>query len=426
MDIKKWLTKDNYMNINYTLRHHLCTGCGICEGACPTSSISIEIKKGLFVPVVNELTCTNSKGCHRCYDTCPGVGVNFEEISKKCFENSDTNVDKNIGRYLNCYTGYSNDYDIRFHSASGGVLSQFLIYLLENGHIDGAIVTAFDSSKELLVNSYIAKTKDEILNAKSSKYAPVTLNKAVNDIKNDNGERFVIVGLPCQIQGFRKYEALDKKFKNKILGYFGIYCSSGRNFNMTEYIFKSRKLSFDNISYFAYRDEGCLGKMKVTYHDSQKSYREEYTSYNKLRSIFVPRRCFLCIDHFNELSDVSFGDIHISPYKEDKIGINSIVTRSSFFDKLLNEAEKEKVLTLNVLDEKVLLASQSMVYKKKGQNGTFIKIDKLLGVKTPEYGCKLNDKHKIISVISYFHTYIQIFIGSHKKLWFLIPLIKNK
>ena len=93
---------------------------------------------------------------------------------------------------------------------------------------------------------------------------------------------------------------------------------------------------------------------------------------------------------------------------------------------MLNEAEKEKVLTLNVLDEKVLLASQSMVYKKKGQNGTFIKIDKLLGVKTPEYGCKLNDKHKIISVISYFHTYIQIFIGSHKKLWFLIPLIKNK
>ena len=32
-----------------------------------------------------------------------------------------------IGRYLKCYSGYSTDYEIRYHSASGGCLSMFLI-----------------------------------------------------------------------------------------------------------------------------------------------------------------------------------------------------------------------------------------------------------------------------------------------------------
>jgi coenzyme F420 hydrogenase subunit beta len=412
-------------NISYTVSNHLCTGCGVCEGACPTQSISMNVKNGQQIPYVDKDNCINGKGCHKCYDVCPGIGVKLNGISEQYFSEGSI-IDETIGRFLNCYTGYSTDYDIQYHSASGGCLSQFLIYLLEKGHIDGAYVTAFSPDKELLVSSYIAKTKEDILRAKSSKYAPVSLNKAISDIKNDKGKSFVIVGLPCHIEGFRKYEAIDTAFKNKILGYLGLYCSSGRSFNMTEYLFKSRGLSFDNISSFAYRDEGCLGSMKVDYHDSKKSYLEEFTSYYKLRSIFVPHRCMFCIDHFNELSDVSFGDIHIAPYKENKVGINSIVTRNPLFDQLLNEAAKDNAISLNVIDKKVLLASQVMAKKKKGRNGTFIKIHKLFGGEVPDYDCKLNDSYQFKSVLDYVHTIIQIFIGSHKKLWFVIPLIKNK
>lgn len=413
-------------NVSYTVNNNLCTGCGICEGACPSSSISIKPQHGVFSPVINELTCSNDKGCHRCYDSCPGIGIKLYEKADNYFDSSNIQLDEHIGKYLKCYSGYSNDNEIRYHSASGGMVTQFLIWLLEKKYIDGALVTAFDSKNEFLVNSYIAKTKEELLAAKSSKYAPVTFNKAIQDIKKDNSKNIIIVGLPCHIHGFRKYETIDKGFKEKISGYFGIYCSSGRTFNMTEYIFKTRKLSLNNISYFSYRDDGCLGSMKVMHNNSKKCYKEKYTSYYKLRSIFVPHRCLSCIDHFNELSDVSFGDVHIPPYSEDKIGVNSIVTRTLFFDDLLKKAAKEGIITLNLLEKKVLLASQPMVFKKKGRNSTFIKIDKLLGLKTPEYDYKLNDKHKNKSVISYFHTIVQIFVGSHKRLWFTIPLIKNK
>ncbi|MEL7587601.1 MAG: Coenzyme F420 hydrogenase/dehydrogenase, beta subunit C-terminal domain [Prolixibacteraceae bacterium] len=413
------------MNINYTIKNNLCTGCGICEGACPTSSISMSVKNGIFIPVLNGDSCISSNGCHRCYDTCPGIGIDLQKMAEKSFYSPEIQEDEKIGKYINCYTGHSNEYDIRYHCASGGVLSQFLIWLLEKKIIDGAVVTSFDPNFELWVNSYIAKSKEEILAAKSSKYAPVTLNQAIDDIKKDEGKKFVIVGLPCHIHGFRKYEVLDKKFKDKILGYFGIYCSSGRSFNMTEYIFNSRSLPLQNLSYFSYRDEGCLGSMKIVYTDSLDIFKEEYTSYYKLRSIFVPHRCMFCIDHFNELSDVSFGDIHISPYKEDKIGINSIVSRTPFFDKLLNDAAKENIISLNLLDKDTLIASQIMS-KKKERNGTFMKVANFLGQKTPSYDYRCNDKQKVKSIVAYFHTKIQMFVGFHKSLWFLIPLIKNK
>ena len=97
----------------------------------------------------------------------------------------------------------------------------------------------------------------------SSKYAPVTLNTVVKDIKAATGKHFVIVGLPCHIAGFRKLAKIDKRFKEKVIGYFSLFCSSGRSFYLTEHVFKERNIDMSKLSYFAYRDNGCLGNMVV-------------------------------------------------------------------------------------------------------------------------------------------------------------------
>ena len=62
---------------------------------------------------------------------------------------------------------------------------------------------------------------------RSSKYSLVSLNRTVRDIKNASGFRYVVVGLPCHIQGMRKLMAIDKKLRDKIFGLFAIYCSCG-------------------------------------------------------------------------------------------------------------------------------------------------------------------------------------------------------
>ena len=213
------------------------------------------------MPEIDETLCNNSKGCHWCYDVCPGVGVNLISLAKEEFVDDGIQENKMAGRYLRCFTGYSTDHDVRYHSASGGMVSQFLIWLLEKKKIDGAIVTRFDNTNPLMVESFIATSREDIVSARSSKYSPVSLHKALSDLKNAEGRKYVAVGLPCHIQGLRKLMAVDKRIREKICGIFAIYCSCGRTFYMTEHIFKERGINQNSLDYFQYRDEGCLGKM---------------------------------------------------------------------------------------------------------------------------------------------------------------------
>ena len=410
-------------NISYTTKHHLCTGCGICEGACPSKAIKIVVTHGCFQPIIDKKLCKNEKGCHRCYDSCPGIGINLIDNAQLLYPQN--NINKLAGRYLKCYTGYSNEYNIRYHCASGGMVSQFIIFLLEKGYIDGAIVTAFNASAPLKVHSYIAHNKEEVLKGKSSKYAPVTLNHAIQDIKAAKGKRYIIVGVPCHIEGFRKYEQLDKHFKEKITGYFAIYCSSGRSFYLTEYVLKERKINLDKLSYFAYRDNGCLGNMVAKGEGINHEERfQDY--YHPLRSIFVPHRCTMCFDHYGELSDISFGDIHIEPYLQDKIGINSLIVRNSHMLRWLHEAKDAGIISLDEISIDIVNKSQPMAFVKKNRNAAFIRINKILKMKVPNNSYQITNKIYFKWIISYLHTNLQQFIGKRKNLWFLIPLIKGK
>ena len=399
----------------------------------------------MFRPVIETLKCNNSKGCHRCYDVCPGLGVDLHRMAEESFAEENEQENEMVGRYLRCLTGYSNDSEIRFHAASGGMISQFLVWLLENKKIDGAVVTKFDNSNPLMVSTFIATTKDDILAARSSKYAPVTLSRVVQDVKNALGTRYVIVGVPCHIQGIRKLMNVDKQFCNKVVGLFSLYCSCGRNFNLTDFILKERKIDRKNLQSFQYRDDGCLGYLKAKvsmqnvllkpfnqYADSCiegdcQVYKEEFQSYyHPLRSFFVPRRCLFCVDHYGELADISFGDIHVEPYLKDKIGVNSIVVRKKIWLNSLLQCQKEGFVSLDEVPFEVVSKSQRMSFKKKGRNVAFLKIAKKLGCVVPRYDIDLSRKVSLHDWLDYAQNRIQQFCGSHRVLWWFVSMFKAK
>lgn len=429
-------------NINKTLNADLCTGCGVCQGACPFDAIKTIVDHGNFRPQIDAAKCTN---CGRCVKACPGLGVDLVKLADKYLTDASQH-DKMVGRYEKCFTGYSNDHDVRYHSASGGMVSQFLIWLLENDKIDGAVVTRFDQENPLLVKTFIATTRDEIISARSSKYSPVSLNKAAQDIKAAAGSRYVVVGVPCHIQGMRKLMEIDKKLREKIVGLFGIYCSCGRSFYLTEHVFKERGIDPKQIHYFQYRDEGCLGKMvvkmplgqkdtiRVTNSNSESAlykkdvvYKEHYQSYyHPLRSFFIPRRCLFCIDHYAELSDVCFGDIHIKPYSDDHIGVNSIIVKNKMWLQLLEECQKSGAVHLDEIPFKTISASQMMSFKKKGRNGAFVNICKKLGMTVPEYDVDYLRQPTRRDWFDYAQNRFQQFLGRHKSLWWLVTMLKSK
>lgn len=433
-------------NINYTLRNDLCTGCGVCDAACPTAAITTVVKEGRFLPSIEDTRCNNGKGCHRCYDVCPGVGVNLVELAKHDFNVEGIQGDKMAGRFLACFTGYSTDHEVRYHSASGGMVSQFLIWLLEKKQIDGAIVTRFDNNNPLMVESFMATSKADIVSARSSKYSPVSLHKALKDLKIAEGNKYIVVGLPCHIQGVRKLMAVDKRIREKINGLFAIYCSCGRTFYMTEHVFKERGIKQDSLNYFQYRDEGCLGKMvakcplaegdtirvvnsnseSVAYNE-ERIYKEHYQSYyHPLRSFFIPRRCLFCIDHYGELGDVCFGDIHIKPFSDDKIGVNSLIVRKQTWLDMLKACKEDGAIVLDEIPFKTISDSQPMSFKKKGRNGAFINICRKLGKKVPAYDVDYLRTPTRHDWLDYFQNRLQQFLGRHKVLWPVVTMLKSK
>lgn len=408
-------------NIETIVKNNLCIGCSLCANICPTSSINIRYVNGEYKPEVNINTCNQGKGCKLCSSICPGKGVSFNDFvvsdEKKHFH-------KNVGYYISAYSSYAKDNETRYHGSSGGTLTAVLAYLLDEGIISAAVVAKNDLKESFLNKVVLIRDSKDLYKARGTKYCPVSYDGIIQQIKNESG-RVAIVGLPCVLHGIKKYEKLDKKLKDKIYAHFGLYCSGGRTFNLTEYTFKKHGISKESLTYFQYRDNGCLGSMEAD--DGYKKLSIPYQMYyHPLRSIFIPQRCLFCIDHFAELSDISFGDIHVGEYINDKIGVNSIVVRTEAMNDIILDAAKKGYIELSQISEKTLVECQESAWKKKGRTFNILSFCSLIGVTTPTYDVEIKKKISPKSILYYFFARFQMFIGKRRWLWWMIPLIARK
>lgn len=352
---------NNKKNVAFVAKNNLCTGCGVCSDACLRGAIRIERINNLNKPVIDWTKCKNDHGCNRCYSACAGYGWNIDERNTNLFHTDSSRKDFIFGEYQKCFVGHSTTHDIRYHSASGGCVTTLLIHLLNQGVIKGAVVTGFSKDNPLKPEPFIATSEAEIISAKSSKYCPVTMAGMITAIKKFN-QPVAIVGTPCHIQGFRKYASLDKSFAELIYSYIGIFCSSTKDHSAIDFILRKYNVDQKKIKRFAYRDEGCLGSMKIEFNDGTPDLLADFGDYYMpLRSFQKPERCVSCIDHFAMLADVSFGDIHVVPYADDKIGSNSVIVRSEKILKQLEQAQEKGLIHLEEIENTEVVRSQRVL-----------------------------------------------------------------
>lgn len=351
--------------VEFVAANNLCMGCGVCSDACPNGAISIRRIDDLNKPVIDKSICRNSQGCNRCFTVCAGHGWNIHERNENLFCEGGSRDNSCFGKFQKCYVGHSTDSEIRYHSASGGCLTTFLIYLLKKGYIKGAVVTGFSEKDPLKAEPFLATSVEEIVSAKSSKYCPVTMAGMVVAIKKFN-QPVAVVGTPCHIQAFRKYAAVDKRFAELIYTYVGIFCSSTKDYSAIDSVLNKYGIDSQKIKKFSYRDEGCLGSMKIDFNDGSPAFKADFGDYYMpLRSFHKPERCVSCIDHFAILADISFGDIHIPPYDEDKIGSNSIVVRSKKILDILEQARLDGCVYLREIDDSEVVRSQRVLLYRR-------------------------------------------------------------
>jgi len=368
------------------VKNELCTGCGTCIAACPNDAIKLTLNKnkGTYIPELDEYKCHK---CGLCYAICPGHGINLKELNLEIFGKEPE--DSLIGNYFGIYLGHSTDCSIRYNSSSGGLITQILVFALEEGIINGALVTRMKKDNPLEPEPFIARTKEEIIEASKSKYCPVPANIALKEIMcSKNGDKFAVVGLPCHIQGIRKLEKVNRKFKDKIALHIGIVCNHAPTFFATKYIMRKNRVKYEELQNIDYRGNGWPGGMQITKKNGDKIFIPQFSADywgGPLSSFFFPARCLLCNDKICELSDASFADAWTPELMEnDIIGTSLIVSRTNKFEDLLTKMILNRVIEIKTTDKTLPYRSQGLYQVKKRLNAR-IKVFKLLGKRIPEY-----------------------------------------
>lgn len=379
------------LNVSKVHQSGLCMGCGICESICPVQAIRIkrDNRKGIFFSVVDNDRCTD---CGLCVEVCPGEAVDFDRLSKKFLDGkSSGNI---LGSFEFCYFAHASDNDIRYHSASGGLVTALLIHALENGVIDAALVTRFSAENPLLPETIIAETREQIIAACGSKYCPTTIGTALREIVEREG-RFAVVGLPCQIHGIRKFEEVNSRLQRKIILHFGLFCANNNTFLGTEYLLRQNGICPEDVREIRYRGEGWPGKVCVTLCDNTRRiiprgttekrwYRKAFFSSAAHYDFMIPR-CLLCPDQTCELADISFGDPWLREFKQsERIGKSLLIVRTRIGTKLLTEAMEAGAVVLEEAPVSMVKRAQNYVFKT-GVGGR-IYLRQILRLATPDYG----------------------------------------
>lgn len=409
-------------NIRQIVELNLCTICGTCEALCPNNAIKMRIDKvkGIYFPKVDENTCNN---CGICCKICPGYEIDFELLNNEIYGKVPENL--LVGNYINSYIGYSNDQKVRYNSSSGGLITQTLIFAIEKGLIDGALVTRMNKEDPLKPEPFIARTKEEIVEASGSKYCPVPVNVALKEIlKSKENEKFAVVGLPCHIHGLLKAKTLNNNLNSKIILTIGLFCAGSKSYLGTEFILKKNGINPTNVKKIKYRGKGWPGDLRIELKDKIFTIPPDQY-YNSQFCAFTPWRCTLCPDHTCELADISFGDAWLPQFKKDKKGTSIVVSRTKLSEKILENMYSEKKIYLNPLPISQLVQSQGNFNDKKRHMKAKMAISKFFNKKIPKFENYCHSTPKLSVYIYYFLYYLQISLASNKKYWWAFEKLMN-
>jgi len=338
-------------------------------------------REGLYSPVINWEKC---RACALCFETCPGYSVDFRSLNNEIFAKEPQDI--LLGNHLACYVGHSREAEIRYHSSSGGLVTELLIFSLENGLIDGALVTKMNENNPFEPEPFIARTRKEIISAAGSKYCPVPANIKLEQILSEEG-KFAVVGLPCHIQGIRKAAMIKRQLQEKIILHLGLFCSHTVDFRGTKLLLRKLGVDEKNIRKIDYRGRGWPGGLSLELKTGNKKFipLEDYYMFKYF--LFSPPRCSVCSDPTAELADISFGDAWLREMSREKIGKSILVSRSKIGEEILHNAQSEgKIEILKVDPDKVVRSQREIIFLKKKCLATNVMISRIFHRHIPRYG----------------------------------------
>lgn len=259
---------------------------------------------------------------------------------------------ENPKRYLGydvlyCRKGYASSEEIRKNAASGGMVTALLTSLLEQGKIDGALVTKTEIiDGKLSYKTFVATTREEILGCSSSVYLYMPLLKELDKVRQFDG-RVAVVLTPCLMSGLNAMLENDEELRRKMVLKLGLFCSGNQTEEATLYSLDKAGVSLENASRLYYRRGFWRGQATMQYRDGSEknfSYTKTICAY-KNAYYFEKTQCMSCQDQFCNSADISFGDIWLKEMKKENIKHTCCIVRTEAGQQMYEAAVKNGDIT---------------------------------------------------------------------------------
>ncbi len=337
--------KGNLMDLEAEVIYNgLCCYCGTCGAFCKE-----------YITYESELPKTKKKCyeiCGACYDFCPRTFFAPFEVDKAIF--GDTRTDNLLGYYQgDILTAQATDTAISEHSQDGGVVSALLVFLLEQGEIDAAVVSKASEKWEPV--PFVATQREDILTASGSKYTQCPSVLGVGDAFEQGYKNIALVGLPCHTQGMRKVQ-LSKGFNvgaDRVKFLIGLFCTETFDMELLTKQLEEMGTSIDDVEKFDI-SKGSF----IVHTNSGKTLK---TPIRKMRG-FAREACNYCYDFAAEFADVSVGSIG----SED--GWSTVIVRSEVGKDLMRRAEEAGFIETKKLSEEQIAEVRNLASFKKREN----------------------------------------------------------
>ena len=346
----------------------LCTGCGTCAGICPTNGVEMVYVDHELEPRLNG-RCTD---CSLCYEICPGQDVPMPALDQMVFGRERQPERELLGIYRRCVAAHAVDPNIRAAGASGGVVTALLVYALEQGVIEGALVGQMDPKVPWHTMPVLATTPEEVIASAQSKYQVVATNAALNQVMKGRRKMIGHVGLGCHTQALRKLQFLHPTHRaaKSIALFIGIGCHANLYTRGTVLLILEGcgVRSLDEVVKLEYRGGEYPGDFRVTKMDGRISSipRNDATSF--LIRYFRRERCLMCTDWCSELADISVADYWGPEIPEEgkNLGWSSVIIKTEKGEQIIRDAEAKGYLLTQPTDECYLVLHTGLYQKKHG------------------------------------------------------------
>lgn len=359
---------------------NLCAGCGACAYLQPDQVRMVDDLDLGRRPVIRAGSDTTEA-----LAGCPGASLAHDDTHHPGVIGE---LRDGWGPVLAVWEGYAADPEIRFAGSSGGAATALALHALDDHGMHGVLHIAARPDIEYLNHTVMSRSRQEMLAATGSRYAPASPCDGLQMIA-DAPEPCVFIGKPCDVAATSKARRLRPELDAKLGLTIAIFCAGTPSTRGTlEMLDRMDVADPEQVRSLRYRGNGWPGAAVAQTSRGgggpvhEMSYDQ---SWGEILQKHVQWRCRVCVDHTGEFADIAVGDPWYREIGADEAGQSLILARTERGRQLLEAAVKAGALAARRVDPGLLPASQPNLLATRGAVWGRIVTSRALGVAAPRY-----------------------------------------